>query len=133
MQVKIWFQNRRMKWKRSKKAQQEAKAKDEADKRKAPSASCGSTPMENKMKETSHDDELAGQQTASSRGVSPATMDGHTTSTVATATNLVLDQNFQAQGTGTRVHHLHHHHLQNHHRRLGVQDGGEALYRPYVV
>uniref|UniRef100_A0A1B0D6S7 Uncharacterized protein n=1 Tax=Phlebotomus papatasi TaxID=29031 RepID=A0A1B0D6S7_PHLPP len=26
--VKIWFQNRRMKWKRSKKAQQEAKSKD---------------------------------------------------------------------------------------------------------
>jgi len=32
-QVKIWFQNRRMKWKRSKKAQQEAKAKAEADKK----------------------------------------------------------------------------------------------------
>ncbi|KAG8228849.1 hypothetical protein J437_LFUL008345 [Ladona fulva] len=30
--VKIWFQNRRMKWKRSKKAQQEARAKDEAEK-----------------------------------------------------------------------------------------------------
>lgn len=27
MKVKIWFQNRRMKWKRSKKAQQEAKEK----------------------------------------------------------------------------------------------------------
>lgn len=27
LQVKIWFQNRRMKWKRSKKAQQEAKEK----------------------------------------------------------------------------------------------------------
>lgn len=28
LQVKIWFQNRRMKWKRSRKAQQEAKSKD---------------------------------------------------------------------------------------------------------
>ncbi|XP_049806743.1 motor neuron and pancreas homeobox protein 1-like [Schistocerca nitens] len=34
-QVKIWFQNRRMKWKRSKKAQQEAKLKEECEKRKA--------------------------------------------------------------------------------------------------
>ena len=124
-----------MKWKRSKKAQQEAKAKDEAEKRKASTASCASTPMESKTKDASshHESELAGQHTTSSRSMSPVAMDGHTTSTVATATNLVLEQNFQAQSTGTRVHHLHHHHLQNHHRRLGVQDGGEGLYRPYVV
>lgn len=39
-QVKIWFQNRRMKWKRSKKAQQEAKAssKEENEKRASNSA-----------------------------------------------------------------------------------------------
>lgn len=33
-QVKIWFQNRRMKWKRSKKAQQEAKQKEDCQKPK---------------------------------------------------------------------------------------------------
>jgi hypothetical protein len=123
-----------MKWKRSKKAQQEAKAKDEAEKRKSTSAtSSGNTPIESKVKEALNESESAGQQTASSRSVSPATMDSHTTSPVATAANLVLEQNFQSQGTATRVHHLHHHHLQNHHRRLSLQDGGEALYRPYVV
>jgi hypothetical protein len=124
-----------MKWKRSKKAQQEAKAKDEAEKRKPPAASGRTTPMESKVKEAAHGDSdtTGGQQTASSRSVSPAALDSHTTSTVATATNLVLEQNFQPQGTNTRVHHLHHHHLQNHHRRLSLQDGGEALYRPYVV
>jgi hypothetical protein len=123
-----------MKWKRSKKAQQEAKAKDEAEKRKPTSATNSvSTPMESKVKEAPHDSESAGQQTASSRSVSPAATDSHATGTVATATNLVLEQNFQPQGTVTRVHHLHHHHLQNHHRRLSLQDGGEALYRPYVV
>ena len=123
-----------MKWKRSKKAQQEAKAKDEAEKRKSTSgASSGSAPMESKVKEALHGSESAGQQTASSRSGSPATVDSHTTSSVTAATNLVLEQNFQPQGTATRVHHLHHHHLQNHHRRLSLQDGGEALYRPYVV
>ncbi|EEB10345.1 Homeobox protein Hox-A2, putative [Pediculus humanus corporis] len=36
-QVKIWFQNRRMKWKRSKKAQQEAKQKEECSQTKSKS------------------------------------------------------------------------------------------------
>ena len=35
LQVKIWFQNRRMKWKRSKKAHQEAKAKAADERKKA--------------------------------------------------------------------------------------------------
>lgn len=42
-QVKIWFQNRRMKWKRSKKAQQEAKSsKEEGEKKAGNSSSSGS-------------------------------------------------------------------------------------------
>ncbi|KAK3927839.1 Motor neuron and pancreas homeobox protein 1 [Frankliniella fusca] len=43
-QVKIWFQNRRMKWKRSKKAQQEAKSRDEGrdEKRSASKPGTGS-------------------------------------------------------------------------------------------
>jgi hypothetical protein len=123
-----------MKWKRSKKAQQEAKAKDEAEKRKPTSAtSSGNAALENKVKEALNECESGGQQTASSRSASPATVESHTTSTAATATNLVLEQNFQPQSTATRVHHLHHHHLQNHHRRLSLQDGSEVLYRPYVV
>jgi hypothetical protein len=125
-----------MKWKRSKKAQQEAKAKDEAEKRKPNSAtSSGSAALESKVKEAAlQESECGGQQTASSRSVSPSAVESHSASNVAAATSLVLDQNFQPQGTATtRVHHLHHHHLQNHHRRLSLQDGGEALYRPYVV
>jgi hypothetical protein len=124
-----------MKWKRSKKAQQEAKAKDEAEKRKPTSAtSSGNAAVDSKVKEGLQENECGGQQTASSRSVSPSTMESHSTSSVSAATSLVLEQNFQPQGTATtRVHHLHHHHLQNHHRRLSLQDGGEALYRPYVV
>lgn len=37
-QVKIWFQNRRMKWKRSKKAHQESKSTKEADSSKLQSS-----------------------------------------------------------------------------------------------
>ncbi|XP_055325102.1 brain-specific homeobox protein isoform X2 [Sitodiplosis mosellana] len=42
-QVKIWFQNRRMKWKRSKKAQQEAKEKKSSSSSSSSSSSGGSS------------------------------------------------------------------------------------------
>ncbi|CAG9813759.1 unnamed protein product [Phaedon cochleariae] len=42
-QVKIWFQNRRMKWKRSKKAHQEAKSSKEPE-QKTPPSTLNSTP-----------------------------------------------------------------------------------------
>ncbi|CAG7721141.1 unnamed protein product [Allacma fusca] len=44
-QVKIWFQNRRMKWKRSKKAQQEARCKEEVDKKSSQNQSGAQTDM----------------------------------------------------------------------------------------
>ncbi|PSN34875.1 hypothetical protein C0J52_25733 [Blattella germanica] len=124
-QVKIWFQNRRMKWKRSKKAQQEAKAKDDAEKRK-PVVATSSACVDAKVKDLSSNE---GEPTPTTERIaSPANLDASSPTTTT-----VLEQTFPPQGAPTRVHHLHHHHLQNHHRRLSLQDGAEALYRPYVV
>lgn len=57
-QVKIWFQNRRMKWKRSKKAQQEAKAKAAAERvAKANGTTLPKSTTENKSKRITEEDE----------------------------------------------------------------------------
>ena len=107
-----------MKWKRSKKAQQEAKAKDDADKQRKPTTSaCADSSKVTKDALSPH--EGTEQSTDGRSTVSPVNLD--TTNTPA-----VVEQSFPS--AGTRVHHLHHHHL-----RLSLQDGGEALYRPYVV
>ena len=57
--MKIWFQNRRMKWKRSKKAQQEAKAKAAADRAaKLNGTKVTQPPTENKSKRITEEDEI---------------------------------------------------------------------------
>ncbi|CAG2062440.1 unnamed protein product, partial [Timema podura] len=156
-QVKIWFQNRRMKWKRSKKAQQEAKAKDDADKRNVSSNKTDS----NKLKEAiekNHDRVVVNRDADDGNGVSASVIAAHSSggnsrsmspnlssSDVAhslpqvmdSGTNMSYQQQQQqqqqpSQNAQRMHHHLHHHHL-SHHRRMSLQDGGEALYRPYVV
>ena len=58
LKVKIWFQNRRMKWKRSKKAQQEAKAKAAAERvAKANGTTLPKSTTENKSKRITEEDE----------------------------------------------------------------------------
>ncbi|OQR67149.1 hypothetical protein BIW11_13693 [Tropilaelaps mercedesae] len=78
-QVKIWFQNRRMKWKRSKKAQQEAKAQQVAGGR---GGSCGaSTGGHSGNGRTSEQGSGTGTKTkdrdSPSCGVPPAITDNH--------------------------------------------------------
>ncbi|GLV39661.1 extra-extra [Carabus blaptoides fortunei] len=102
-QVKIWFQNRRMKWKRSKKAQQESKVKDSdssraSDKRQSPTvapAAVSSPPA------------TPATNTCCTRSISPAeALVG------STAVQMAVDA---THGGGRKL-----------------QDG-ESLYRPYVV
>jgi hypothetical protein len=141
-----------MKWKRSKKAQQEAKAKDDADKRSSqqPKDSRNSTtqaPVESKTSMTMvHVEPGAGNDSSSC-----SSTEGVTSGPESHPPNLVtllgsqppqpprvpLEpagrlQNLQVQSH----HHLHsnHHHHHHPHPRLSLtSEPAETLYRPYVV
>ncbi|XP_059472958.1 motor neuron and pancreas homeobox protein 1-like isoform X2 [Neocloeon triangulifer] len=123
-QVKIWFQNRRMKWKRSKKAQQEAKAKDE-DKRGGSGGKESRSSQSSMAKESAAAASLmsGGDNSSSCSSSSPG--QGPPPQSLAT---LLGAQQHRGAMEAARLP-LHHHHP-----RLGLPpESAEALYRPYVV
>lgn len=117
-QVKIWFQNRRMKWKRSKKAQQEAKitSKDDAVLEKRGSINirtCGT-----------RINELQNNTSNRSSEESPIKID---CPTLSSATSI------QTQSHQSSTAQLNHNYHTMNNIRPHEQDGNcESLYRPYV-
>ncbi|CAH2083944.1 unnamed protein product [Euphydryas editha] len=116
-QVKIWFQNRRMKWKRSKKAQQDTKSKE-------PHINPGDD--KNKQKEPSELDKQPTQQIAADlTAVKPPPLLDRDRIIALERERAMAAANFNSN-------------LENNRRGLVVmnQDGGRPgmdMFRPYVV
>ncbi|KAF4522707.1 hypothetical protein B566_EDAN012724 [Ephemera danica] len=151
-QVKIWFQNRRMKWKRSKKAQQEAKAKDESDKRSSQQSkdsrnSSSQAPAENKSSMTMmHAESGIDGDSSSCSSTEGATSGPEPTppslvsllgSQAPQAARAPLEPSARLQNLQIQPHHPHLHANRHHHHphpRLSLtSEPAETLYRPYVV
>lgn len=130
-QVKIWFQNRRMKWKRSKKAQQEAKICSRDD--GAALEKRSSNVNHNNMTRTCGNSD---SQNDTCRSPGDVNIDCPASTVVATAATTTAVQTLQSHHTSAaaQLNRGYHHTINNNISvRSHDQDGNcESLYRPYV-
>ncbi|XP_044582674.1 uncharacterized protein LOC123263765 [Cotesia glomerata] len=123
-QVKIWFQNRRMKWKRSKKAQQEARTV-KSDDSGTSSAAAVATTTTTTTGNSGRTNSLTERESASSSHINSEV--GTTSSASSTASNSTVVN----AGTGSQSDETRGNSHENHPRLLS--ELREPLYRPYVV
>lgn len=135
-QVKIWFQNRRMKWKRSKKAQQEAKisSRDDAapDKRGPVNLrTCGGGGLDaggNGDPPRNHATIMSAVPPDESHVIKA---ECPTASAVTTAT-VVQAQSHHNNNPAAQINRNSYHNIMNSARTHETDGSCESLYRPYV-